>query len=367
MRVVILTSIMAPHRIAPFNALASLPDIDLTVIYLAVTDPTRNWDTYAAEMGFRHVVLREHVRWRRGEAFVHLSSGLAAALRRAQPHVIVVGGWDQPSYLEAFLLGAIRRVPVIWWAESTLRDRRMSGGLAARAKAWLVSRAAVVVVPGVAARDYLVSMGAEPDHIWVAPNAVDNDVYRAASRSRENRRGPVRFLFVGRLESAKGILYLLDAWSGLRVPGYLTIAGDGPLAGRIARRVATTSLPPVELVGHLDRARLAGIYGEADVFVFPSVSDPWGLVLNEAMASGLPLITTDPPGAVDDLVTDGDNGLVVPPFASEGLLRAMDRLAADRTLRLSMGRRSAERIRAFEPSAWADGVVGAVHAATAGR
>lgn len=367
MRVVILTSIMAPHRIAPFNTLASLPDIDLTVIYLAVTDPTRNWDTYAAEIDFRHIVLREHTRWRRGEAFVHLSSGLAAALRRAQPQVIVVGGWDQPSYLEAFLLGAIRRIPVIWWAESTLRDRRMSGDLAARMKAWLVIRAAVSVVPGAAAQDYLVSMGADPGRIWVAPNAVDNDVYRAASRPRENRHGPVRFLFVGRLESAKGILYLLDAWSRLRVPGHLTIVGEGPLAGRIARRVATMSLPSVELVGHLDRARLAEMYGDADVFVFPSVSDPWGLVLNEAMASGLPLITTDLPGAVDDLVTDGDNGLVVPTSTSEGLLRAMDRLAGDRALRLSMGRRSAERIRAFEPGVWADGIAGAVRAAKAGR
>ena len=95
MRVVLLTSIMAPHRIAPFNALAAHPDIDLTVVYLAVTDPTRGWDTYAGDIRFQHVVLREHARRRRGEAFVHLNSGLATKVLHARPDVIVVGGWDQ--------------------------------------------------------------------------------------------------------------------------------------------------------------------------------------------------------------------------------------------------------------------------------
>jgi glycosyltransferase involved in cell wall biosynthesis len=227
-------------------------------------------------------------------------------------------------------------------------------------KSWLVRRSAGSVVPGSAAREYLLSMGADPDRIWLAPNAVANDIYGAASASRDNRRGPVRFLFVGRLESAKGIAYLLDAWSRYRVAGELIIAGEGPLGRAIGRRVADTTLRGVELTGHLDRERLAKAYGAADVFVFPSVSDPWGLVVNEAMASGLPIITTVAPGAVDDLVLDGDNGYVVRPFASEPLLRAMEQLGMSRELRLQMGRRSTERIRDFEPGAWADGMATAV-------
>jgi hypothetical protein len=76
-RTTILTQIMAPHRIELFNALSASPDVDLTVVYLARSDPSRQWDTYEGEMGFRHRVLREHKRVRRGETYVHLTSYLA--------------------------------------------------------------------------------------------------------------------------------------------------------------------------------------------------------------------------------------------------------------------------------------------------
>ena len=367
MRVVLLTSIMAPHRIAPFNALAAMPGIDLTVIYLAVTDPTRTWDTHVEEIRFRHVVLREHARRRRDETYVHLVSGLTATVRSARPDVMVIGGWDQPSYLQAFVRALSHRVPVLWWVESTLRDHRNSGGLVRWMKSWLIDHASGSVVPGAASREYVLTLGANPARIWTAPNAVDNKRFRRSTERGNDEGEPTRFLFVGRLVSGKGLLYLLDAWSRLRGPGHLTIAGNGPLAAAIRMRVATTSMNPVELVGNLDRAELADAYRTADAFVFPTLTDVWGLVINEAMSAGLPIITTDVPGAVDDLVTDGDNGVVVPALESEPLVRAMDWLGGDRELRQSMGRRSAERIRGFEPEAWADGMANAIHSAKAGR
>src|SRR5262249_1051895 len=97
-RTTIVTSIMAPHRIALFNALAEDPRVDLTVVYLARSDPSRQWDPREEEMRFRYRPLREWGRVRRGEGYVHLTSGLTPILRSAAPDVLVVGGWDQLAY-----------------------------------------------------------------------------------------------------------------------------------------------------------------------------------------------------------------------------------------------------------------------------
>jgi glycosyltransferase involved in cell wall biosynthesis len=366
-RATILTSIMAPHRIALFNSLAAAPDVDLTVVYLARSDPSRNWDIHEGEMRYRHRILREHLRMRRGESYVHITSGLVSALREAKPDVLVGGGWDQIAYHEARALRRALGARFLWWVESNLRDRRSERPAFRRLKRRLVSTGDGVVVPGQASAAYVRALGARDDRVWVAPNAVDNDFYRARMADRQGRQGPVRFLFVGRIESGKGLAYLLDAWS--RVPGdvELAVAGVGALEAPVRARVMHADIPPVRLLGHLDRESLAAAYSDGDVFVFPSVSDPWGLVLNEAMAAGLPVIVSSAPGAVDDLVEDGNNGFVVPPMDPGPLTEAMSTLVLDPARRLAMGERSSFLIRDFEPERWADGMRQAILEAAATR
>jgi glycosyltransferase involved in cell wall biosynthesis len=229
-----------------------------------------------------------------------------------------------------------------------------------RTKRALLARADGVVVPGSASRAYVAELGADEERVWVAPNAVDNERYRRGVPDRSDRSGPVQFLFVGRLESEKGLLTLLDAWTVADGNCELTIVGDGLLRRRIAARIEGSAMPPTHLPGHIGRDDLAGRYARADVFVFPSVSDPWGLVLNEAMAAGLPLITASAPGAVDDLVVHNRNGFIVEPFDVAGLAGAMSAFIADAALRASMGAESSSIIAGFEPAAWAAGMREAV-------
>lgn len=356
-KVLLLTSIMAPHRIAPFNALAADPAVDLEVIFLARTDPSRQWEVHEDEMRFSHRNLREIWRTRRGAAFTHLTSGLARVLRDVRPDVLLVGGWDQLAHLEAFVLRRRIAGAFVWWVEGTLRDQRENLEAIRHVKRRLVEAADAVVVPGLASAEYVRALGAIPSRVFVAPNAVDNGLYAAArAGDRASRTGPVRFLFVGRLESSKGVLPLLDAWTGITDDAELTLVGDGSLGERVRERVARAAMPPIRTLGHRDREELAGEYARADVFVFPSVSDTWGVVINEAMASGLPVVTTSAPGAVDDLVANGENGIVVPPFDAGALGGAMEELARDPERRRAMGRRSAERIRVQTPEAWAVGM-----------
>jgi glycosyltransferase involved in cell wall biosynthesis len=350
-RTTILTSVMAPHRVALFNQLAQEPDVDLSIVYAARSDPSRSWDAIEGEMRYRWTVLRQRALLARGESFVHVTSGITPVVRDAAPDVLIVGGWDQPAYLQALALKSMAGLPLAWWVESNLRDRRSESRLMRSIKKRLIASGDGVIVPGVASADYVRSLGAESDRLWVAPNAVDNDYFSSSPRRED---GPARFLFVGRLESAKGLAFLLDAWASVPDDATLSIVGSGSLQEAIAYRL--TGLPRVQMVGHLERAELKRAYAEADVFVFPSVSDPWGLVINEAMASGLPVIASSAPGAVDDLVTHGDNGLVVPPFDVPALASAMARLASDGSERVRMGLRSRSRVNLFSPKHWAAGM-----------
>jgi glycosyltransferase involved in cell wall biosynthesis len=359
-RVVVLTSIMAPHRIAPFNALAADPDLDVSFVYLARTDPSREWDTFEHEMRFRHRLLHELGRFRRGSSYTHVTTGLMGVLRELRPDVLVVGGWDQAAYLEAYALRNALRCKFLWWIESNRRDRRPLSSSIRRVKRRLIAGVDGVVVPGSASRGYALALGARPDAIWLAPNAVDNERYRGRAGDRSMRSGAVRVLFVGRLESEKGVLTLLDAWAAVPRPSELTIVGTGSLRPRLAERVATSAMCPVKVLGHQGRDDLADRYAGADIFVFPSVSDPWGLVMNEAMAAGLPVVASSAAGAVADLVEDGRNGFVVEPWDAGALRDSLSALIEDPSERIRMGRESSTMIEAFSPQAWANGMREAV-------
>lgn len=356
-RLMVLTSIIAPYRIPVFNALADLEGIELRVIYLAETAPNRDWPIYRDEIRHDYAILEQIAAMRTGHSCMHLSGGILHELRTWRPDVVVGGGWDQPVILVAHLLRRVFGYRFSWWVESTERDLRSRLRIPTSFKKLLLAGSDSVIVPGTASTQYVERLGARPERIAVAPNAVD---MRFFSAHRRDTRSPVarcKFLYVGRLHSTKGLDTLLDAWRLLRSHlANLTIVGDGPARSHLARRVTLEGLSSVHLTGHLNREALAAEYASADVFVFPSLSDPWGLVLNEAMAFGLPVVTTPAPGAVYDLVTDGWNGFVVPPKDAVALAESMKELAADPIRRAEMGHRSLERIADFDPEQCAKGL-----------
>jgi glycosyltransferase involved in cell wall biosynthesis len=228
------------------------------------------------------------------------------------------------------------------------------------------------VVPGKASFDYLRSLGSPAASILTAPNAVDNrffatqaEVARAqAIAFRENLKLPLRFiLFVGRLVPEKGVFDLLEAYakleSRLRSEVGLVFAGDGVCREELARQAKHISPGAVCFPGFAQREDLAGLYALAETLVLSTHSDTWGLVVNEAMACGLPIIVSSVAGCSADLVEDGWNGYVVPPRDPEKLSAAIDSLLRQPELKQRMAARCSERIRNYSPEACADGLAAA--------
>lgn len=340
-RLALVTEIPAPYRIPLFNALADV--IDLHVHFLCVRNPDRPFDLHRDELRFDWSVV-PGVDITVGGRWIVANTPLMRRLRGAD--AILLGGWNQPAFLEAAAWSRLHRVPTLFWVESTGRDAR-SGRLEG-VKRSLLRMADGFVVPGAAAREYLEDLGVPGARITVAPNAVDPAIFGEARRTRTD--GRCRVVVVARLSPEKGVDVLLRATADLPVD--VVVAGSGPEEARL-RQLAG---PNVAFLGNVERDDLPVVYANADVAVVPSRSDTWGMALNEAALAGLPLIASTVVGGSYDLIEEGVNGFRVPPDDPEALRSAIAALVADDDFRREAGTRSREIAARFTPERWAGAV-----------
>jgi glycosyltransferase involved in cell wall biosynthesis len=377
-KTVILTEIIAPYRIPVFNALAHRDGVDLHVIFLAETDKAlRQWRIYTDEIRFSYEVLPSW-RWRAGKRSLLVNRGLWSALDAANPQTILCGGYNHPASWEALWWARRRNVRFVLWAESNQRDNRSGRAAVEWLKRYFVSSCNAFVVPGKSSLAYLRTLGVGEQAIFTAPNAVDNTFF--ASQAEEVRRQPEVFrerfglprrflLFAGRLVPEKGVFDLLQAYaklgSDLRSEVGLVFAGDGVSRRALSEQAKLIDRGAICFPGFAQREELAGFYALAEALVLPTRSDPWGLVVNEAMACGLPIIVADVAGCASDLVEDRWNGYVVPPANPDRLCGAINSLLRLPEMTQQMRLRGSERIQAYSPQACANGLAAAVLASGA--
>jgi len=291
--------------------------------------------------------------------------------------VLHLAGWGHPLLILAMIVGALHRIPIFLESDTQLapaesRWKRVLKGLLYPTMFSLPTR----LLPGGSRQAaYMLHYGARPERILVARMTVDVTAMQRETESRGERRAAMRaelgmrdndvaFLFVGRLALTKGIGTLLKAFLNVakRHPNArLLIVGDGDERDRIEQTAGQCSR--IMLLGRKDSSALLDAYVVADVLVVPSLFEPWGLVVNEGMAAGLPVIATDAVGAVDDLVQHGINGLRVQTGDTKELEGAMVHLLAGSDVRTGMGRASLALIGGWTQEGKADRVAGAWRAA----
>ena len=372
-RLVILTEIISPYRIPLFNDLAQHAEVDLHVVFLAETDPElRQWRVYKDEIKFSYEVLPS---WRRrvGRYNGLLNRGLGRALAGAGPHAIVCGGYNYVASWQALLWARSRGLPFLLWSESNLQDLRRGHALVEFLKEEFLSRCSGFIVPGRSAREYLRAHKIKDDVIFTAPNAVDNSLFGAAAEAareaavtrRKELNLPERyFLFAGRLVREKGVFELLSAYAKLneqtRRQVGLVFAGDGVSRRELEEQAASISPGVIRFAGFAHREQLAAYYALAQVLVLPTHTDPWGLVVNEAMACGLPVILSRVAGCAPDLIRENWNGLLIPPKDVSSLAAAMESLVSQPDLGARMAANSFQHISHFSPEEWSAGISGAI-------
>ena len=383
-----------------FRALAAEPWLEATVFYCMQPDARQqgaefgvafSWDVPLLD-GYRYQVLRNVARRpdvttfrgcdtpcirdivRRGPAATTPGSNRTA---RRRWDAFVVNGWRVTSAWQTLL--ACRRcgVPVIVRGESNnLRPRAAWKRLVHRA---LLRQYAAVLAIGRLNRAFYLERGVSENRIFCGPYCVDNERFARAAGDARWRRAALRrrwsipesafcFLFSGKLIPKKRPLDLLQALAvlpgaagGGPTPGvHALVVGDGPLREACEARVAQGRLPAT-FAGFLNQSEMPEAYAADDCLVLPSDwGETWGLVVNEAMACGLPAVVSDQVGCHADLVEPGRTGWVYACGQAAELADRMARAAADPAQARAMGAEAANHVRAYSVGRLVQGTAEAV-------
>lgn len=274
----------------------------------------------------------------------------------AQPGVELIGlaGWGHPLLMAALLLGWANKISVTVGSDTQFDSLKAGWRRAFKRLIFpLLFRMPKLFFPaGSRQGAYIQRYGVPQSRIRIAQMTVDVrsimaqvDRYRKESAPLVSPDKPTVFLYVGRLESYKGVVDLLEAFVNLGAEmerSRLIIVGDGSLRSKVETFVR--AYPSIEYLGRLAGEPLWRAYSGANVFVLPSHVEPWGLVINEAMAASLAVIATDRVGCVDDLVHEGENGRVVPSASPVCLAEAMRTFIHQPEIAATMGQISRQMI-----------------------
>jgi len=282
----------------------------------------------------------------------------------------------------SYIVARLRRKPFVLWTGTWAQLEGFFHCMARPLTRYVYRHADAIVVYGEHVKRYLISQGVRSERVFIAPHAVDNTLYARPVPHQEIRErraalgiaeGGAVVLFVGRLESGKGLEFLMEAFAGADVAGArLVLVGEG------SKRVCLHSQAQrlrvddrVIFVGYVPPDDTLVYYAMAAVLVLPSVSSPrgketWGLVVNEAMNQGVPVIATEAVGAAaGGLVQNGVNGWVVPERDSLALARALRRTLRDPVLRAALSRGARRTIAGWDNERMVQGFRAAIAAVTA--
>jgi len=357
--------------------IAQQPDIDLTVFYSSDHSVRGyadqgfggvqvSWDIPLLD-GYAHEFL-PGLRKRGAVGLVTpLSYGILSRLRRGKFDAVWLHGYHMANSIHVLVAAKSLGIPVLLRSDSTLSDRtRGRVRLAAKRLFFAFLRQMVSGVFAVGkenAEYWRVSLGNDIP-IFPMPYAVDNDSFRMLAQKAAPHREALRcelklepgfpiFLFASKLQRRKRCIDLVEAFlhlapaPGTHPPAYLLIAGDGEERAAIEQRITASKSHNIRMLGFRNQSELPRLFNLCDVFVLPSIHEPWGLVVNEVMNASRPIVLSDQVGCMPDLLREGVNGFAFPAQNVNALSNTLRRFVDQPNLACTMGSRSAEIIQEY--------------------
>jgi glycosyltransferase involved in cell wall biosynthesis len=388
-RVACLVSHPIQYQAPLFRYLAARPGIELTVFFLSDLSVNAyrdsgfgvnvKWDVPLLD-GYRSEFL-PRVGSGSGLSFWRpWTFGLRARLRRGRFDALWVHGYAHRGCLAGIAAAKSLNIPVLLRGESNMlseTDDALKLGVKRIAMPALLRTIDAMLAIGRLNREYYLNYGVETERIFSMPYAVDNEFFRtAAERARPHREalraelglkpGRAVILFASKMQPHKRAADLLEAYARLSTDGVsepsanLIFVGDGEERSDLERRARELNWDSIRFIGFRNQSELPALYDLCDVFVLPSEHEPWGLVVNEAMNAGRPVVVSDRVGAGPDLVEDGVNGFLYPMRDVAALADRLRKLIDSPEHRAAMGARSLEKVARLDFRADREGLLAAL-------
>ncbi len=368
-RLAILTSHPIQYQAPLFCKLAAHPNFDL-MVYLysnyGVTekiDPgfgvAYKWDTPLSD-GYNYKFLQNYFpRIFANGSWLLFNPGIIMEIFKERYDAVLIHGYVSPTNWLAFLSARLKGIPIIFRGESHLLNHR----------AWwkrifkqiflsqLFKRISSFLPIGSLNKAYYQYHGVPNEKMFLTPYAVDNEFFSNRFKTLNGKREQLKtemgvavdlpvILFASKMIPRKRAMDLLKAYEKIqeRIDAALVLVGDGIERTVLEGYAEVHNLKNVHFTGFKNQTELPYYFAIADMFVLPSIDEPWGLIINEAMNFGLPIVTTEVVGAAPDLVKNGRNGFVYPVGDIEKLANCLLKLLQSPELMEKMGKCSSEII-----------------------
>jgi len=377
MRTVFVTSHPIQYQVPVFRHLAAMPDIELTVLFAMIPDAAAQgsgfgvefeWDTPLLE-GYTYRVLDNVAATPSVVQFSGCDTpGIFQVLKELQPDAVIVNGWVVKTCLQA--LWACKRLGIPCLVRGEANNLRQRPAWKRWLQRLLVHQYAACLYIGAQNREFYRSLGVVDNKLFPALYCIENERFaRSATLLRESKEQLRRnwhiapdatcFLFCGKFEGKKHPLELLEAFRAAQPSTHglhLLMVGDGALRAQCEAVAARYHLP-VTFAGFLNQSEIIRAYVAADCLVLPSdAGETWGLVVNEAMACGLPAIVSDQAGCAADLVIPGLTGERFSFGDWEQLSKRFVQWGSEPARLVCLGSAARKHVQAYSPEAAATGI-----------
>jgi glycosyltransferase involved in cell wall biosynthesis len=350
-RVALIHNIISPYRVPLFEALAKHPSIDLMVYYCSGTHKNRKWPIISSNE-YKYDILPGKTIELCGYTY-HINPCIVRILAEERYDIVIIGGCTDFTTQVAFLLSKLRNIPIILWSEGIKDSPTLLGKCMNLFTRYVARNANAILVPGVKSKGFHIRLGAFSEKIFIAHNIVNNQKCISTCREIKIKKENIKeqlnisekktILFVGRLVKKKGVQHLIDAYQEIKQDFEnccLIIVGDGDFRSELVAKCTKDKIKDVIFTGWCDENETLIYYSISDIFVLPSLSDLCPLVINEAMACGLPVITTDVVGCGVDMIHPNVNGYITEAKSITQLTSAIRRLITNDGLMKMMGKES---------------------------
>ena len=298
--------------------------------------------------------------------FFHLLFKVNYGLTKINPDVVVISGYSEPGMLFALLWSIFHNRPTILLSPSK-EDDKSRKWWKEKLKVFIVQKYTSALVGGKAHKEYLIKLGIPEKGIFLGYNVVGNNIFHPDNIFHLPNPLTKPYLFaINRFVTKKNLTLLIDAYAEYqKIKGDLSwnlvLSGDGKLRPQIEKQIDTLNLTNfIHLPGFLQQEELLHYFAHANCFVHASIQEQWGLVVNEAMAAGLPVIVSNRCGCFEDLVIEGVNGFGFDPENQQELTQLILKMSSEEVDLVAMGEASLQHIQKYSPDYFAQGLMQAV-------
>ncbi|KQS30677.1 glycosyltransferase family 4 protein [Dyadobacter sp. Leaf189] len=348
-KLVYLTNVPAPYRERMHEILGEYSSISYSVIYCAKLEPNRDWKLDYGN--YEKYFLKE-----KSKTFKHNNLNVWPLLNNLDPDIVLITGFN-PTMLYGVIWALLRGRKLIVSLDGTYQSEKDYSIFHKLVRRFIFPFTKAFVGPSNGSAELFKSYGVNENAIFKSTLCIDNSRFKSPEiKSRE-----YDIMFSGQLIARKMPDFFIEVASELkktRPALKVLLVGDGPLRQSVLARMDELKLDYV-FTGFLDQQSLYSCYPKAKLFLFPTLHDPWGIVANEACASGTPVITCSNAGAADDLVINGENGYIL-PLDVKIWAEHIEKLLSNENLIQQFSDRAVRKVQSYNHFQAAQGILDAV-------